>query len=69
MEPAPLTIEAWQSHEYAELHRVIEWKDGAIFKTRHVGYCRWAREREPDEIYVTISLKPGETLTLEPWFD
>lgn len=64
----PLMIEAWQSCDFVAIHRITEMKDGCVMTTKFVGYCWSDRLKESSEVYVSLNMKPGDTLKLEPWF-
>ena len=43
--------------EWAEVREVVEWKEGAVYKTRFLGYAKWGRPREENEVYSSLSTK------------
>jgi hypothetical protein len=36
--PKNVTIKSYKSFMYCEVYKVTEWKDGAIYKTEHLGF-------------------------------
>jgi hypothetical protein len=50
-------VEKYDAWKYVEVYRVVEWKDGLIYRTKSVGYAKAERPREPDEVYASVSTR------------
>ena len=65
-------IQAYDSHLYRQLYVVTERRDGAVFRTRFVGYVFASRPRGEDEVYSSLSTnltRGGGEIELNPWVD
>jgi hypothetical protein len=52
-----ITFPSFEAYGYVQVFKVLEWKDGAVFRTEHKGYAKVDRPAEKDEIYVPLSTK------------
>lgn len=52
-----MKIPSWKAFEYVSVYRILEMKDGCVYKTQFKGYAHKDRVRQPDETYAGISTK------------
>lgn len=64
--PNSVTIPVWRSFEWREVNRIVEKRDGAVFRTEFLGYCRRERPPEEGEMYCSVSTGPTGDITLAP---
>jgi len=63
-------VNKYDAYKYVQVYKVTQWKDGAVYRTKHIGYAKASRQREPDEVYSSIStnLTRGEgKMVLDPF--
>jgi len=63
-------IQAFESPEYIEVFRVVEWENGVPLKTEAKGFAHETRPRQSDEVYAALSTRltrGGGEITLRPW--
>lgn len=52
-----MIIRAFESYLYVEVFEIIEYKNGAVYKTKSKGYAKADRPKQPDELYCAISIR------------
>lgn len=64
--------QAHNSFLYVTVYDILEWRDGAVYKTKKKGYAFKTRPKGDNEMYSSISTsitKHGGEITLKPWID
>ena len=70
-----IKVPSWKLFQYSEVFQIIAWKDGAIFKTKSIGYAKntdsvnWPVN--DNLIFSSIStklLRQERDVTLSPYF-
>jgi hypothetical protein len=61
------TFPSWQSYEYVQVSRIVEMRDGCVYKTEPKGFAKALRPQQADEVYSSLSTKllRQPTITLE----
>ena len=59
-----MQIENYKAHEWWEVHTIIAWKEGKIFRTKFKGYAKKERPIHDDEIYTSLSTKITKELII-----
>lgn len=69
-----MVVKIWEAWKYVTVYDVLEWRDGAVFRTEFKGFAHRDRPRGQNEVYSSVSTSltnpkthPSGETTLEPW--
>lgn len=51
-----VSFPSYRSYEYVEVFKVTERRDGAIYKTKSIGYAHRDRVKAEDEVYASLPM-------------
>jgi hypothetical protein len=63
-----MIIPRWKAFLWREVFAITEMRDGCVFKTQSVGFCKAGQKVGPGYVLASISTGSSETVELEPLF-